>query len=211
MSKKGAKKRPAAQRRQAATRRTTPVEASGRGSRSARRGATQPSLFDRVRAANPLAVAGIGAAVLVVVMAAAYFLTRAGVGQPATRTPTPAAATSAPGAATRAPAAATSTPGAATPAATPSARQYGGSPAMTLDSAKPYIATIDAAKRKTAAEPYPKDAPQSVNNFVFLARDGFYDGLTFHRVEPTVVIQRGDPKGDGTSVKVNLSWNKEKV
>ena len=45
---------------------------------------------------------------------------------------------------------------------------------------------------------YPEDAPKTVENFVTLAKKGFYDGLTFHRVEPGFVAQGGDPKGNGT-------------
>ncbi len=45
---------------------------------------------------------------------------------------------------------------------------------------------------------YPKDAPKTVENFVTLAKKGFYDGLTFHRVEPGFVVQGGDPNGNGT-------------
>jgi cyclophilin family peptidyl-prolyl cis-trans isomerase len=60
-----------------------------------------------------------------------------------------------------------------------------------------YQATIVTDKGNVVAELYP-DAPQGVNNFVTLAQNGFYDGLTFHRVEPGFVIQGGDPKGDGT-------------
>jgi len=48
------------------------------------------------------------------------------------------------------------------------------------------------------AELYPKIAPQTVNAFVFLARDGFYDGVIFHRVIPGFMIQGGDPTGTGT-------------
>ena len=59
-----------------------------------------------------------------------------------------------------------------------------------------YVATIVTSKGNIVAELY-ADAPQSVNNFVTLAQDGFYDGLTFHRVEPGFVIQGGDPKGSG--------------
>ena len=47
-------------------------------------------------------------------------------------------------------------------------------------------------------ELYPEDAPKTVESFVALAKKGFYDGLTFHRVEPGFVAQGGDPKGDGT-------------
>lgn len=60
-----------------------------------------------------------------------------------------------------------------------------------------YQATIVTDKGNIVAELYP-DAPQGVNNFVTLAKNGYYDGLTFHRVEPGFVIQGGDPKGDGT-------------
>lgn len=75
---------------------------------------------------------------------------------------------------------------------------YKAAPAMTIDVNKTYRATIETSKGNIVLDLYPKDAPQTVNNFVFLARDGFYDGLTFHRVEPGFVIQGGDPQGDGT-------------
>lgn len=71
-------------------------------------------------------------------------------------------------------------------------------PAMTY--IKPntvYIATFVTDKGNIVAELY-QDTPQSQNNFVTLALNGFYDGLTFHRVEPGFVIQGGDPAGDGT-------------
>ncbi|MGE5601775.1 MAG: peptidylprolyl isomerase [Nitrososphaerales archaeon] len=60
-----------------------------------------------------------------------------------------------------------------------------------------YVATIVTDKGNIVAELYP-DTPQGTNNFVTLALDGFYDGLTFHRVEPGFVIQGGDPLGTGT-------------
>jgi cyclophilin family peptidyl-prolyl cis-trans isomerase len=59
-----------------------------------------------------------------------------------------------------------------------------------------YVATIVTDKGNIVAELYP-DAVEGVNNFVTLAEDGFYDGLTFHRVEPGFVIQGGDPLGQG--------------
>ena len=74
---------------------------------------------------------------------------------------------------------------------------YKAAPAMTIDVNKSYIATIKTAKGNIVAEMYPKDAPQHVNNFVFLARDGFFDNLTFHRVVAGFVIQGGDPLGTG--------------
>jgi len=59
---------------------------------------------------------------------------------------------------------------------------------------------------------FPEDAPKTVENFVALAKKGFYDGLTFHRVEPGFVVQGGDPKGDGTGgpgYKVKAEFNKQ--
>jgi peptidyl-prolyl cis-trans isomerase B (cyclophilin B) len=59
---------------------------------------------------------------------------------------------------------------------------------------------------------FPADAPKTVENFVTLAKKGFYDGLTFHRVEPGFVVQGGDPKGDGTGgpgYKIKAEFNKQ--
>lgn len=69
---------------------------------------------------------------------------------------------------------------------------------MMIDTAKTYAATITTPKGKIELELDPKAAPLTVNNFVFLARFGFYDGLAFHRVESAFVIQGGDPAGNGT-------------
>ena len=60
---------------------------------------------------------------------------------------------------------------------------------------------------------YPADAPKTVENFVTLAKKGFYNGLTFHRVVPDFVVQGGDPKGDGTGgpgYTVKAEFNKQK-
>ncbi len=60
---------------------------------------------------------------------------------------------------------------------------------------------------------FPDDAPKTVENFVTLAKKGFYDGLTFHRVEPGFVVQGGDPKGDGTGgpgYTIKDEFNKQK-
>lgn len=60
---------------------------------------------------------------------------------------------------------------------------------------------------------YPEDAPKTVENFVTLARKGFYDGLTFHRVVPGFVVQGGDPKGNGTGgpgYTIKAEFNKRK-
>lgn len=67
----------------------------------------------------------------------------------------------------------------------------------TIDPAKKYVATIKTAKGEIVAELF-SDAPLSITNFKQLADGKFYDGLTFHRVEPGFVIQGGDPVGNGT-------------
>lgn len=68
----------------------------------------------------------------------------------------------------------------------------------TVDAAKRYEAIIETDKGKIKVELFAKEAPMSVTNFVQLAKGGFYEGLTFHRVEPGFVVQGGDPSGDGT-------------
>lgn len=74
---------------------------------------------------------------------------------------------------------------------------YKSAPALTIDVNKAYTATIKTAKGNIVVELSAKDAPQTVNNFVFLARDGFYNNLKFHRVVSGFVIQGGDPLGTG--------------
>jgi peptidyl-prolyl cis-trans isomerase B (cyclophilin B) len=71
-------------------------------------------------------------------------------------------------------------------------------PAMEIDPAKNYRATIQTSKGNIVLELYPSYAPKTVNNFAFLARQGFYDGLKFHRVINNFMIQGGDPTGTGT-------------
>lgn len=68
---------------------------------------------------------------------------------------------------------------------------------MSIDPAKSYTATIDTTAGQMTAELFAGDAPQTVNNFVFLARDNFYDGVIFHRVIQGFMIQGGDPTGTG--------------
>ena len=83
----------------------------------------------------------------------------------------------------------------------PKPKTYSAPPAMTIDTSKQYSATIETEKGNLVLELFASDVPITVNNFVFLARDGFYDGLTFHRVvrEPSpFVVQGGCPIGDGT-------------
>ena len=76
-------------------------------------------------------------------------------------------------------------------------KQWQKAPAMQIDTEKTYRATVETTKGNIVLELYPRHAPKTVNNFVFLAKDGFYDGVTFHRVIENFVIQGGDPDGTG--------------
>jgi cyclophilin family peptidyl-prolyl cis-trans isomerase len=76
-------------------------------------------------------------------------------------------------------------------------KQYTAPPAMTIDPKKKYTAVFHTDLGEFEAELYAAQAPRTVNNFVFLARDGFYDGTTFHRVIPGFMAQGGDPTGSG--------------
>jgi peptidyl-prolyl cis-trans isomerase B (cyclophilin B) len=80
----------------------------------------------------------------------------------------------------------------------PSRKNYSSPPPMIINTEKQYTATIKTNKGDLVLELFTKDAPATVNNFVFLAREGFYDGTTFHRVIPDFVAQGGDPSGTGT-------------
>jgi len=75
---------------------------------------------------------------------------------------------------------------------------YSEPPEMQIDADRAYTATISTAKGDIVVQLDAGAAPQTVNNFVFLTEQGFYDGLSFHRVEPGFVIQGGDPLGTGT-------------
>ncbi len=78
------------------------------------------------------------------------------------------------------------------------AKQYPAPPSITIDTNKKYSATLDTSKGKIVCELFAKDAPKTVNNFVFLAREGFYDGTVFHRVIANFMVQGGDPTATGT-------------
>ncbi len=75
---------------------------------------------------------------------------------------------------------------------------YSEPPPMTIDTSKQYTATIETEKGIIVLELFASDVPVTVNNFVFLAREGFYDNTTFHRVIPGFMAQGGDPTGTGT-------------
>ncbi|HLL87713.1 MAG TPA: peptidylprolyl isomerase [Tepidisphaeraceae bacterium] len=76
-------------------------------------------------------------------------------------------------------------------------KQYNAAPAMSIDPSKSYTATFDTSRGQVVCKLFAKDAPKTVNNFVFLARDKFYDGTKFHRVIPDFMVQGGDPEGTG--------------
>lgn len=78
-----------------------------------------------------------------------------------------------------------------------SPKKYSGPPPMLIDVNKKYIATIVTEKGDIVVELFAKDAPKTVNSFVFLAREGYYDDVTFHRVIPGFMAQGGDPTGTG--------------
>ena len=75
--------------------------------------------------------------------------------------------------------------------------QWDSQPEMQIDASKTYTAIIETNKGVIELELYPQHAPKTVNNFVFLAGKGFYDGLSFHRVISNFMIQGGDPTGTG--------------
>jgi peptidyl-prolyl cis-trans isomerase B (cyclophilin B) len=76
-------------------------------------------------------------------------------------------------------------------------KKYSAPPATTVDPNKKYSAAFNTSRGEIVCELFAKDTPKTVNNFVFLARDKFYDGTVFHRVIPNFMIQGGDPTGTG--------------
>ena len=77
------------------------------------------------------------------------------------------------------------------------AQQYDQPPTMSIDLSTTYHATLHTTQGDIELELHAERSPITVNNFVFLAREGFYDGVVFHRVVPGFVIQGGDPTGTG--------------
>ena len=76
-------------------------------------------------------------------------------------------------------------------------KQWKNPPEMQIDPQKNYRVNMETSKGLIELELYPEYAPKTVNNFVFLAQEGYYDGVTFHRVINDFVIQGGDPTGTG--------------
>jgi peptidyl-prolyl cis-trans isomerase B (cyclophilin B) len=77
------------------------------------------------------------------------------------------------------------------------AKQWDSAPEMQIDTSKKYRVTIKTNRGDIELELYPEHAPKTVNNFVYLAGEGFYDGIAFHRVIDNFMIQGGDPTGSG--------------
>ena len=77
-------------------------------------------------------------------------------------------------------------------------KQYDSQPAMTIDKNKNYSTTLQTSKGDIVIELFAKETPIAVNNFVFLAREGFYEGTLFHRIIKGFMIQGGDPQGNGS-------------
>jgi peptidyl-prolyl cis-trans isomerase B (cyclophilin B) len=90
------------------------------------------------------------------------------------------------------------------------AKRYSSPPAMQIDPNKSYVAHFKTSRGEFDIQLHAKEAPITVNNFVFLARDGFYDGLNFHRVikSPPFMIQGGCPEGSGRGGP-GYKWNDE--
>lgn len=86
---------------------------------------------------------------------------------------------------------------AASPAATPAAKQWSKAPDMTIDTNKTYQAEVTTSKGSFTIDLFAKEAPKTVNNFVFLSKEGFYNNVTFHRIIKSFMIQTGDPQGTG--------------
>ena len=76
-------------------------------------------------------------------------------------------------------------------------KQWNSPPEMQIDPKKTYQATIETNRGTIELELYAQYAPQTVNNFVFLAQEGYYDGVSFHRVIDDFMVQGGDPTGTG--------------
>jgi peptidyl-prolyl cis-trans isomerase B (cyclophilin B) len=78
------------------------------------------------------------------------------------------------------------------------AKKWDNPPEMQIDPGKSYNVKMETSQGEIELELYPQYAPKTVNNFVFLIREGYYDGVTFHRVIKNFVIQGGDPTGTGS-------------
>lgn len=80
---------------------------------------------------------------------------------------------------------------------TPSTKRWSAPPPMQIDINKRYQAVLTTSEGDITIELFPQEAPKTVNNFVFLAREGFYNGVKFHRIIKGFMVQTGDPTGTG--------------
>ena len=128
------------------------------------------------------------------IVALALLLGLAACGSPTNNTSTTTGQNSTASAAASAPAAA----GAAGDDPASRNNKYTAAPEMQIDPNKSYTATIETTDGTITAELFAKEAPMTVNNFVFLARDGFYQNVKFHRIIKNFMVQTGDPTGTGT-------------
>lgn len=89
-------------------------------------------------------------------------------------------------------------------------KSYNSPPPMKIDPSKDYVAHFNTSRGEFDIQLFAKEAPITVNNFVFLARDNFYDGLNFHRVikDPPFMVQGGCPEGSGRGGP-GYKWNDE--
>jgi len=76
-------------------------------------------------------------------------------------------------------------------------QQWSNAPELKIDLKKKYFAILETDKGEIELQLFPEHAPKTVNNFVFLVNEGFYDGVSFHRVISNFMIQGGDPTGTG--------------
>jgi peptidyl-prolyl cis-trans isomerase B (cyclophilin B) len=153
------------------------------------------------------AALGVGVVVALIAAAAAFFAVTGGNQEPkASASAKPTTSPSAPdgkptktGTVEPKPAPKTVACGATAPStATDAKPQFSNAPPISIDTTASYSATMKTSCGTIDLNLFPDKAPTAVNNFVFLARQGFFDGLRFHRVVPGFVIQGGDPLGDGT-------------
>lgn len=89
-------------------------------------------------------------------------------------------------------------------------KQYSSPPEMKILKDKKYKALVKTTKGSITIDLFTKETPATVNNFVFLSKEGFYDGTIFHRIIKDFMIQGGDPKGDGTGGP-GYKFNDEKI
>ena len=156
-------------------------------------------------AARPAASAVLAVAVVAAVASACGSPSTS---QPSASQPTKPAAAAAPSKAE----------GEAKTVSNPSKKQWSSPPAMQIDPSKQYTAAIKTTQGEMTAQLYAKESPNTVNNFVFLSREGFYDGVPFHRVIRDFMVQTGDPTGTGTggpgyrfADELNTPFSHEKV